>query len=181
MSTHDVSAIAAGGAAIDPTELRRAFGSFTTGVTVITTVDAAGRPHGMTVNSFASVSLDPPLVLWSLRQRAYTFDVYDQATHFAVNVLAEDQIGLAQLFASKVSDRFSQLAVQTGAGGVPLLPGCVAHIECATQMRHPGGDHVIYIGQVLRAQCRPAGPLVFSQGRYAVASAHQASADRAAA
>lgn len=154
-------------APIDPLQLRRCLGQFVTGVAVITTLDADGQAHGMTVNSFASVSLDPPLVLWSLRRQAWTFGIYEAAPRFVVNVLAEDQQDLAMRFAKPIEDRFAGVASRTGLGGVPLLDGCLAHLECTTQERWPGGDHLVFLGQVQRMWHVDGAPLAYSRGGFA--------------
>ncbi len=157
----------------DSRELRQVLGSFVTGVTVITTVDAQGRPHGMTVNSFSSVSLDPPLVLWSQALTAPSHPVFNASGRFAVNILADDQVDLSNRFARGGADKFAGTAVEAGLGGVPLIAGCAAHLECRKVHCYPGGDHVVYIGEVeriRRAAQRP--PLVFGGGRYLVAQPH---------
>jgi 3-hydroxy-9,10-secoandrosta-1,3,5(10)-triene-9,17-dione monooxygenase reductase component len=159
---------AAGGAApIDTVQLRRALGSFVTGVTVVTTVTASGEPVGLTVNSFNAVSLSPPLVLWSLALSAASFGAFEHAPHFAVNVLAQDQRALAERFARTGSDKFTGIAWRAGNGGLPLLEGSVAHFVCRTAMRYPGGDHVILIGEVLEHEHSERAPLVYARGRYA--------------
>jgi flavin reductase (DIM6/NTAB) family NADH-FMN oxidoreductase RutF len=148
-------------------EFRGAMGSFATGVTIVTACDAGGRPVGLTANSFNSVSLAPPLVLWSLALAARSMAVFRHATYYAINVLAADQRELAERFASKVEDRFAMLAYRAGAGGSPVLEGAAAVFECRSRSRHEEGDHVIFVGEVLRCAHRPgAQPLVYHQGRY---------------
>ncbi len=134
----------------NPGALRRTLGTFATGVVVVTASSAAGRYVGLTVNSFSSVSLDPPLVLWSLRLDAPSRPVFEEASHFAVNILAENQAELANRFATPHPDKFAGVACAEGMGGTVLLDGCVAHLECSRELSHPGGDHLILIGQVRR-------------------------------
>ena len=155
------------GAAMDPRELRNALGSFATGVTVVTTTEADGRRAGLAVNSFASVSLEPPLILWSLAHTSSVYAVFAEAEHFVVNVLTAAQEELSNTFAAKAEDRFAGLEVTEGVGGVPLLPDCAAYFECRTEARHLGGDHTIIVGRVERFSYEPAPPLLFHGGRYA--------------
>ncbi len=160
----------------DARELRQVLGAFVTGVTVITTVDAAGKPHGLTVNSFSSVSLDPPLVLWSQSMGAPSHPVFSGAERFAVNILADDQVDVSNRFARGGADKFSGTAVQPGLGGVPLIGGCAAHLECRRVHSYPGGDHVVFIGEVERIERHGRAPLVFGGGKYLVAQAHDVGA-----
>lgn len=168
---------------IDPLTLRRAFGAFATGVTVVTTVDASGRRWGMTANSFSSVSLDPPLVMWSQARSAGSHAAFVDASRFAVHLLGEGQIDLSRRFAGGTpsTDRFEGLAVREGLGGVPLLEGCVACFECWTETIHPGGDHVVFVGRLLRHERRPGSPLAYADGRYAVVRPHPDCAPEGAA
>jgi flavin reductase (DIM6/NTAB) family NADH-FMN oxidoreductase RutF/DNA-binding IclR family transcriptional regulator len=156
----------------DSRELRQVLGSFVTGVTVITTVDAQSRPHGLTVNSFSSVSLDPPLILWSQSNTAPSHPVFSTAERFTVNILADDQVELSSRFARASADKFAGLPVATGLGGVPLLAGCAAHLECRRVHSYPGGDHTVFIGEVERVARHPRQPLVFGGGRYLVTQPH---------
>lgn len=156
----------------DARELRQALGSFVTGVTVITTVDAEGRPHGLTVNSFSSVSLDPPLVLWSQSRSAASHHVFSEAERFAVNVLADDQVEISNRFARGGADKFAGTPRAYGLGGVPLIEGCAALLECRKVQSYPGGDHVVFIGEVQRIERHVRQPLVFGGGRYLVAQPH---------
>ncbi len=155
-------------AAIDPRALRDAAGCFATGVTIVTTLGEAGEPVGLTANSFSSVSLDPPLVLWSLAKTSRAAAAFTAADHFAIHVLADDQQELAQRFASAVPDRFAGLEQGTGAGGVPVLLGCGVRLECRTWNVIDGGDHHVFIGEVLAidAPDEPRGSLVFLKGRF---------------
>ncbi len=150
----------------DTRSLRDALGSFATGITVVTARAADGQPVGVTVNSFASVSLDPPLVLWSLGMASPSLPAFESCSHFAVNVLAADQTEFSQRFAQSQGDRFATVDWQTGAGGTPLLPGCCAWFECRNEMRYPGGDHLILVGCVENFRREDKPPLIFHGGRY---------------
>ncbi len=132
----------------DGRDLRRVLGTFVTGVTVVTTTDDEGRFHGVTANSFSSVSLDPPLVLWSQAVKTHSHPVFFKAERFAVNILAEDQIELSKRFARSSQEKFAGIDVDIGSGGVPLLRGCSARLQCQVVSRVPGGDHTIYVGEV---------------------------------
>lgn len=158
---------------IKPRDLRRALGTFATGVAVVTTRAPDGRPVGLTVNSFSSVSLSPPLVLWSLSRHSPSLAAFEQAPYYAVNVLAADQTEISTRFATPVPDKFDDLDWHTGLGDVPLLRGCVASFECRNRLRHEGGDHRIFMGEVERFDHSDREPLVFLAGRYHCASAHQ--------
>lgn len=151
----------------DPIAFRMALGRFVTGVTVVTTLDARGAPVGLTANSFNSVSLDPPLVLWSLSRRSANLPVFERASHFAVNVLSVDQKALSDRFARPMEDRFRDVAWTPGAGGVPVLSGCAAVFECASEQRYEGGDHVIFLGRVERFDHENRVPLAYHAGGYA--------------
>ncbi len=155
-------------AAPDATQFRRALGRVPTGVTVITARGRAGQWLGLTANSFASVSLEPPLVSWSLRRYSRLFDEFCRGERFAVNVLAATQVGLATRFAGRAEDKFAGLDVRGGLGEVPLLADCVAYFECATIGCHIEGDHGILIGQVERFSTgtSEALPLLFCKGAY---------------
>ncbi len=153
----------------DPRALRQALGSFATGVTVVTTVAPDGRPVGLTASSFNSVSMDPPLILWSLSNRSPSLAAFCDGSHFAVNVLADAQIDLCQRFGRPVPDKFDGLATTTGAGGVPLLSGAAAQFECALEAVYPGGDHQILLGRVLRFRWSERTPLLFCRGRLGAA------------
>jgi flavin reductase (DIM6/NTAB) family NADH-FMN oxidoreductase RutF len=153
--------------AIDTWDFRCALGAFATGVTVITAPRDDGGYVGVTVNSFCSVSLDPPMVLWCLKTKAYHFCHFESASHFNVNVLAADQLWLAERFAGRHADRFADVPHRLSASGLPLIAGCIAHLECRTHAIHPGGDHAILLGEVdgLAISDRPG--LVFHNGRFA--------------
>jgi flavin reductase (DIM6/NTAB) family NADH-FMN oxidoreductase RutF len=148
-------------------EFRAALGMFATGVTIVTARDASGAQFGLTANSFNSVSLDPPLVLWSLARAAGSMAAFTGGSHYAINILAADQRELAERFSSKLPDRFAGLGVREGAGGAPLLEGSAAIFECFNRSRYTEGDHVIFVGEVERCEWRAgAQPLIFHGGRY---------------
>jgi 4-hydroxyphenylacetate 3-hydroxylase, reductase component len=153
-------------AELGPDELRLALGRFVTGVTIVTCRDAQGQPIGLTANSFNALSLDPPLVLWSLRQASGTIAAFTQASHFAVNVLAADQVELSRRFARPSSAKFDAGEWTDGQGGAPLLAGCVAVFECRRRSHHAAGDHVLFIGEVERIGGSAATPLVYHGGHY---------------
>jgi flavin reductase (DIM6/NTAB) family NADH-FMN oxidoreductase RutF len=150
----------------DHRALRDALGAFATGVTVVTALDPEGRAIGLTVNSFNSVSLEPPLVLWSLSLASPNLEAFRRAGHFAVNVLAADQQALSERFARRNSDKFAGIDWREGLGGAPLLPGCCAVLECRNETQHAGGDHLIFIGRVEGCSRSDRPPLVFQGGCY---------------
>ena len=152
----------------DSLELRSTLGTFVTGVTVISIIDAEGKPQGMTVNSFNAVSLNPPLILWSLALDTPNFEAFQTAKRFAVNILAEDQVAISERFASLLNDKFAGLKVSTGLEGVPLLDGCAAALECLTETIYPGGDHIIILGLVERLHRSTRSPLLYQNGKYMV-------------
>jgi flavin reductase (DIM6/NTAB) family NADH-FMN oxidoreductase RutF len=153
--------------AIDPRRLRDALGRFATGVTVITTTDADGNRYGVTANSYNSVSLDPPLILWSLAKSSRSMPAFAQCDHFAVHILGEHQEALAMRFASSADDKFAGLETREGIGGVPLFDNCAAHLECSTENAIEGGDHTIFLGRVLNFESCDCEPLLFHAGRFA--------------
>jgi flavin reductase (DIM6/NTAB) family NADH-FMN oxidoreductase RutF len=151
---------------IDPIALRNALGQYATGVAVVTTLDAEGRPTGLTVNSFASVSLDPPLVLWSLALSAACLATFENCSHFAINVLTADQVAISNRFATNGIDKFAGVEWSAGLGGAPVLKDVGAVFECRNEARYAGGDHTIFIGRVERLAHGEAAPLLFHAGRY---------------
>jgi flavin reductase (DIM6/NTAB) family NADH-FMN oxidoreductase RutF len=154
-------------ARFDAREFRNALGTFPTGVAVVTTRAPSGAFVGLTINSFSSLSLEPPLVLWALQLASPSLGAFDRARHFAVNILAEEQVELSRRFASQVPNKFSDLEVHAGLEGLPLIAGCAARLECRAAARHNGGDHVLFIGQVERFEYDARKrPLVFYAGRY---------------
>ncbi len=151
---------------MDPRQLRNALGRFTTGVTIVTCVDAQGGSVGLTANSFNSLSLEPPLVLWSLRTASPALAAFQDAKRFAVNVLAEAQVDLSRRFASKVEDRFAEGTWALGEHGAPVLAGCAAVFECESVSHQVAGDHHLFIGRVLACAEAPVPPLLFQAGHY---------------
>ena len=156
--------------ALDPRSLRQVLGAFVTGVTVITTLDPSGQPVGLTANSFSSVSLEPPLVLWSQSLSAPSYPIFRDAERFAISILAEDQVEISNRFAGRVKDKFEGVAVRAGLGGVPLVEGAAAYVECLRELSYPGGDHAVFLGRVVRIERRERRPLVFGSGRYLIAA-----------
>ena len=157
---------------LDRRDFRSALGCFPTGVCLVTTMGPGGRPEGMTINSFTSVSLDPPMVLWSLARTATCAGVFRDAEYFAINVLAASDAQLSSHFAKPGADKFAAYAnrFSGGLGGVPLLEGAVATFECHSRYRKYGGDHIILIGVVERYTHSERAPLVFHRGKYAAIS-----------
>lgn len=145
---------------------RNALGMFATGITVVSTRTPAGAPIGLTVNSFNSVSLDPPLIVWSLAKELPSRDLFEGCEYYAINVLAEDQTELSQRFASRAGARFAGLEIDEGVGGVPLLRGCCARFVCRNSVRHEGGDHLVFISEVLSFDYAERAPLLYFGGAY---------------
>ncbi|WP_158817469.1 flavin reductase [Methylocapsa sp. S129] len=162
-----VDTVAQADASIDPIALRRAFGTFVTGVTVVTTRDEDGTPRGMTANSFASVSLDPPLLLVCVGKSASSFQAFNGADSFAVNFLHEGQIDISAIFASKSPDKFQSVSHDRIHTGAPILTDSMTWFDCSVHNRIEAGDHVILIGQVRAFGASPSAPLGFCRGRYA--------------
>lgn len=152
---------------IDARRLRDAFGHFATGVAVVTARDADGRRLGLTVNSLASLSLEPALLLWSIAHSSRNHHAFSQQVgHFAVHVLGEHQRELCHRFHRRVDDRFEGLQLLDNPRGVPLLEDCLVRFECATEQVVPAGDHSIVIGQIQHIEERPGEPLLFHRGRF---------------
>ncbi|WP_425260101.1 flavin reductase family protein [Rubrivivax sp. RP6-9] len=151
---------------MDTVQLRSALGRFTTGVTIVSCVAPDGTRVGLTANSFQALSLEPPLVLWSLRAASPSLAAFQAAAHFAVNVLGEAQVDLSRRFASRRDDKFDDGAWAPGTHGAPVLAGCTAVFECATVSQQAVGDHVLFIGRVLALDEAPIAPLVFQGGHY---------------
>ena len=156
----------------DPRTLRDALGCFATGVTVVTCLNE-GRPAGLTVNSFTSVSLAPPLVLWSLAKSARSLPVFESTQHFAIHVLSASQVEVSRRFASSVADKFGGLEIDLGHGEVPLLRDYGARFQCEKRHAFDCGDHIIYVGEVVDFDHRPSEPLLFHGGQYARKAADQ--------
>ncbi len=150
---------------LTPADFRDVLGRFATGVTVVS-CSSAGEPVGMTVSSFTSVSLDPPLISFCVIRGSVTGDAVLRAGSFAVNVLSNDQQAISTAFAGAVDDRFAGIEFLRGENGSPLLAGAIAHIECETHARHEAGDHVLVLGHVSRLSAHAGEPLLFYRGRY---------------
>ncbi|MDM5181793.1 flavin reductase family protein [Massilia sp. DJPM01] len=153
-------------AAVDSRHFRQALSQFATGVTIVTAALADGRLVGVTINSFSSVSLDPPLVLWSLAHTAGSMAAFQAAAGYVINVLADNQAELAQRFARPGEDRFDTVDFTLSPQGVPVLAGTVATFECRPRNRYAEGDHMIFVGAVERCQFHPHRPLGFHRGRF---------------
>ncbi|WP_432349994.1 flavin reductase (plasmid) [Shinella yambaruensis] len=162
-----------GDPAVDGRMFRRCLGQYGTGIAIITT-EANGRRAAVTVNSFASVSLEPPLVLWSIAHTSRSRELFSSSGCFAVNILSSKQMDVSRHFSSKLEDKFADAVWASGDFGSPLLDGCLAHFECETYSLVDGGDHTIIIGLVKRASRFEGEPLLFSQGQYSIADSHPA-------
>lgn len=154
----------------DPQDFRRALGMFATGVTIVTARMEDGTPVGVTANSFNSVSLNPPLVLWSLAKNARSLEAFSKAGCWNVHILSDQQQALSNLFARAGEDKFRGLALDTGLNEAPLLPGCSARFQCRTMFQYEGGDHVIFVGEVIGYDRSESPPLLYVTGSYALAS-----------
>ena len=161
----------------DRRDLRHALGQFATGVTVVTARTSDGRKIGVTVNSFASVSLNPPLILWSLARQAPSFADFTSCSHFAVNVLEAKQHHLSRQFSTPLPDKFSGVDFAEGQAGVPIVSGAIAQLVCRKVKQYDGGDHVILLGEVEEYNYNDGEPLVFHSGRYRIATRHPDIAD----
>ena len=150
----------------DKRDLRNALGSYGTGVTVVTSGNSKSRLVGVTANSFTSVSLDPPIVLWSLVSTSPSLEVFDQSGRFVINVLALHQIDLSKQFSKTLADKFAGVEYQEGLDGLPIIQNCVATFECKTIQRTVVGDHVLFLGQVENYVYESKPPLLFCQGNY---------------
>lgn len=156
----------------DPRAFRRGLGNFATGVTIVTARSPDGEQVGVTANSFNSVSLEPPLILWSIDKRSNSHAVFETASHFAVHVLASDQIELSNHFARPQADKFAGVACEPGVGGAPLLPDCAARFQCELYQQIDGGDHWILIGKVVAFDDYGRAPLLYHQGAYSMVLPH---------
>lgn len=152
--------------------MRDVLGQFATGVTVITARTRDGALVGFTANSFNSVSLDPPLIVWSLALRSRSLAVFQGTARYAVNVLAHDQIDLARRFSRPHADRFDGVQFRLGLAAAPLIEGCAAWLECGHHALHPAGDHMLFIGHVDACAHQAVPPLVWHGGRYHLSRAH---------
>jgi flavin reductase (DIM6/NTAB) family NADH-FMN oxidoreductase RutF len=154
---------------LPPDLFRRVCGHFATGIAVLTTCDAGGVPHGMTINSFASLSLEPPLVMASIAKTSNLLGIFEQASYFAINILTSEQQEISDRFARRKDERFNGIDWAPAVSGVPLLGGALATIECRTTDLIDAGDHRVLIGHVESANCgeSAARPLLYYRGRYA--------------
>jgi flavin reductase (DIM6/NTAB) family NADH-FMN oxidoreductase RutF len=155
--------------AFDTRHFRNALSQFATGVTVITTRLDNGKFFGLTASSFNSVSLDPPLVLWSLSDKATSLPLFTGNSHYVINVLSADQAHLADRFARRIENRFEGVEFELSSTGLPIIKGVAAWFECHNRSRYPEGDHVIFVGEVERCDVSPQEPLVFHGGRFLLA------------
>jgi flavin reductase (DIM6/NTAB) family NADH-FMN oxidoreductase RutF len=147
-------------------DFRRACGRFATGVTIATVLDIRGTPHGLTVSSFTSVSLNPPLILICLGHQVTALDAFRSAQYFGISILAESQREVSERFARKGADRFDSLLWQPGHTGVPLIPGALASIECGVHQRFISGDHDILVGEMVHSHVTESDPLIYFSSRY---------------
>lgn len=155
----------------DSRHMRECLGTFATGVAIITAQAQGGGFVGLTANSFNSLSLTPPLVLWSLGTRSANLEAFLCASHFSVNVLSAAQVELARRFSRQGANRFAGVPLHEGLGGAPLIDGAIGWFECETQAHSRQGDHVLFIGEVRRCARAPGNGLVFHHGSYRVADA----------
>lgn len=158
--------------AIDPKAFRRALGNFATGVTIITATAPDGTTVGVTASSFNSLSMDPPLILWSSIKGNPSCAVFEKATHFAVNILAADQMDMSNHFARQQEDKFAGVDWEPGIGGAPIFPNCAGRFQCETYAKLDGGDHWIFVGRVLAFDDLGRPPLCFHRGSYAMVFDH---------
>lgn len=165
------AAIEEGDPLLDARAFRRCLGQFATGVTIIT-AENDGIRVGVTANSFSSLSLDPPLVLWSIARTSRSFAAFERSTHFAVNILTSDQIEVSQRFSSAEADKFAGVDWRPGTHGAPVIDGAAAVFECSTEQIYDGGDHIILIGRVHNYARYTGKVLLYSQGQYGIAEDH---------
>lgn len=152
---------------ISSDEFRAALSRFASGVTVVTTKDAEGKPHGITVSAFCSLSLDPPLVLICIEKSAGSHNAFTESGFFVVNILSEEQIAHSNQFAAPIPDKFNGIKYQTGLEGVPVLENALANLECKLVNSHENGDHTIFVGQVEKTTLSENGkPLLYFHGNY---------------
>ena len=151
---------------IEPDDFRRLLGHFATGVTIVCTRAPNKRYVGFTANSFNSVSLDPPLILWTIACRSGSLGAFEAAERYAVNVLSSEQTDLARRFSHPHADRFAGVAHRLGWSDAPLIDGCVAWLECRHHARHTAGDHVVFVGEVVTVERARGHALIFHQGRF---------------
>lgn len=165
--------------AIDPKAFRRALGNFATGVTIITARAPDGTTVGVTASSFNSLSMDPPLILWSSIKGTPSCAIFEQASHFAVNILASDQMDMSNHFARQQADKFEGMDWEPGLGGAPIFPNCAGRFQCETYAKLDGGDHWIFVGRVMAFDDFGRPPLCFHRGSYAMVFDHPGSTPKA--
>ena len=159
-------------------EFRQALGMFATGVTIITAKASDGSLVGLTANSFNSVSLDPPLILWSLGLKARSLEQFKHCKHFAVNVLSAEQTDLAMSFSRSDANRFEGVDFKLSKDGLPIIKGCLAYFECSNRSQYVEGDHIIFVGQVEQVSSGAGQPLIYQNGRFAgIAGANKSATD----
>ena len=151
---------------IQPADFRHVLGHFASGVTVVTTTDADGRPAGLTASAFTSVSLDPPLILICVDHKSQTYPALLERGRFAINILDVEQSDVSRRFASTKLDKFEAVAWHTSVFGLPLIDGALAHLECTTANTHVEGDHTIFVGLVEHASATDGQPLMYFRGKY---------------
>ncbi|MEJ7811254.1 MAG: flavin reductase family protein [Gemmatimonadaceae bacterium] len=151
---------------LDPAKFRSVLGRFASGVTVVTIRDAQGVDRGMTVSAFCSLSLSPPLILVCIDHTAEMYDALGEVEQLAVNILEAGQEAISRRFAEHVGDRFEGIGYSRGVTGAPLISDALAHLECTIVTRHPGGDHTIYVGEVVAAHAMQERPLLYYRGGY---------------
>tara|TARA_Y100000590_G_scaffold458649_1_gene613798 strand:- start:3668 stop:4129 length:462 start_codon:yes stop_codon:yes gene_type:complete len=150
---------------IDQKDLRNALGCFATGVTIITTSDQDNKPVGLTINSFTSLSLEPPLIIWSISKNAPSYEAFKYKKQFIVNVLSSDQGNLVKIFSTPSNDKFINVNWDMNDQGLPYIKECVANFECIIHSVYPGGDHQVLIGKVVKYQYNDRKPLIMSRGK----------------
>ncbi|MFJ2539980.1 MULTISPECIES: flavin reductase family protein [Pseudomonas] len=150
---------------VSTTEFRGAVGQFVTGITVVSVLDEQGRPYGMTASSFCSLSLNPPLIQWSITTESFSFQKFQRSKYFAINILASDQEDVSRNFCKPI-DRFATVSSTSGLHGLPLIDNCLAWLECEVEEMVVGGDHTIFIGRVLRSRVFDKGPLLHWRGKH---------------
>ena len=153
----------------DSRELRNVLGCFGTGVTVVTTLDEGGNKVGLTANSFSSVSLDPPIVLWSLSKQSKSLNAFMSCSRFVINVLSMEQLPLSNQFSKPAEDRFVGVSTRKGLGDLPVIDDCAANIECKAISSQEVGDHILFLGQIERYNYLKKDTLLFCNGNYAKA------------
>lgn len=151
---------------VDESEFRHALSRFASGVTVATTVGSDGKPHGLTVSAFCSVSLSPPLVLICIERAAPSHDAFADSAAFVVNILHESQVDISQQFATPAVDKFDAISSRPGIDGIPVFDDSLATLECRLRYRHEGGDHSIFVGEVENVNVTDGVPLIYYKGRY---------------